>query len=166
MVVSVAKLEANQRNAQRSCGPRTENGKNRSKFNAVTHGMRAESLVLLGKPAAAAQVFRESVANFEEMSPRTASNRYRRSGLADAYSGLGGAYSILATAGNITANQKREYWEEARSSCQKSLALWNDKEKRGELESAEHESAPRVAHCLATSEEHLRSLSLPLSGPH
>jgi non-specific serine/threonine protein kinase/serine/threonine-protein kinase len=137
----------------------------RSNFGFSDNGI-AESLVLLGKPAAAARVFRESVAIFEEMSPRTASNRYLRSGLADAYSGLGGAYSILATAGNITANQKREHWEEARSSCQKSLALWNDKEKRGELESAEHESAPRVAHCLATSEEHLHNLTLPRNGPH
>jgi hypothetical protein len=92
------------------------------------------------------------------MSPRTASNRYLRTGLADAYSGLGGAYSILAAAGNVRADQKRQYWEEARSSCQKSLALWNDKQKRGELESNERESAPRVAQCIATSEEHLHNL--------
>jgi hypothetical protein len=47
MTVSAAKLEANRRNALKSCGPRTEAGKNRSKLNAVTHGMRAETLVLL-----------------------------------------------------------------------------------------------------------------------
>ena len=46
MVVSAAKLEANRRNAQKSTGPRTEEGKQRSSFNAVTHGMRAETLVL------------------------------------------------------------------------------------------------------------------------
>ena len=46
MVVSAAKLEANLRNARRSTGPRTEEGKERAKFNAVTHGMRAETLVL------------------------------------------------------------------------------------------------------------------------
>src|SRR5260370_2777101 len=46
MVVSAAKLEANSRNAARSCGPKTESGKNRSKFNALTHGMRAETPVL------------------------------------------------------------------------------------------------------------------------
>jgi hypothetical protein len=40
MVVSAAKLEANSRNAARSCGPKTEDGKNRSKFNALKHGMR------------------------------------------------------------------------------------------------------------------------------
>jgi hypothetical protein len=47
MTVSAAKLEANRRNALKSCGPRTEAGKNRSKLNAVTHGMRAETLVLV-----------------------------------------------------------------------------------------------------------------------
>ena len=47
MTVSAAKLEANRRNAQKSSGPRTEAGKNRAKLNAVIHGMRAETLVLL-----------------------------------------------------------------------------------------------------------------------
>lgn len=132
----------------------------KSNFGFSDNGI-AETLIRLGKPAAAVRIFRESVTSFEEMSPRTTSNRYPRSGLADAYSGLGGAYSMLAISGNIAASQEREYWEEARSSCQKSLALWNDKEKRGELESAEHESASRVAHCVATTEEHLHHLSLP-----
>ena len=47
MPVSEAKLEANRRNTMRSCGPRSEAGKSRSKLNAVKHGMRAETLVLL-----------------------------------------------------------------------------------------------------------------------
>ena len=47
MTVSAAKLEANRRNAMRSCGPRTESGKQHSKLNAVKHGMRAATLVLL-----------------------------------------------------------------------------------------------------------------------
>jgi hypothetical protein len=47
MTVSAAKLEANRRNAMMSCGPRTESGKQRSKLNAVKHGMRVATLVLL-----------------------------------------------------------------------------------------------------------------------
>jgi hypothetical protein len=46
MVVSQAKLEANRRDAARSTGPRTESGKNKSKFNALDHGCRAKTLVL------------------------------------------------------------------------------------------------------------------------
>ncbi len=111
----------------------------------------AQSLVALGKPAEAIKIFQESVANFEEMSPRTASSRYLRSGLADAYSGLGGAYSILATSKHMPSQKNIEYWREARASCQKSLALWDDKQKRGELESVEREDPAKVAQCVATA---------------
>ena len=46
MAVSAAKLEANRRNAQRSTGPRTEEGKRNSKMNALKYGDRAKTLVL------------------------------------------------------------------------------------------------------------------------
>jgi hypothetical protein len=46
MAVSAAKLEANRRNAQKSTGPRTEEGKKNSSLNATKHGLRAETLVL------------------------------------------------------------------------------------------------------------------------
>ncbi len=47
MVVTEAKLAANRRNAQKSTGPRTDAGKEKAKMNATTHGLRAETLVLL-----------------------------------------------------------------------------------------------------------------------
>jgi hypothetical protein len=47
MAVSEAKLEANRRNAQKSTGPRTDEGKKIAKMNATKHGLRAESLVVL-----------------------------------------------------------------------------------------------------------------------
>src|SRR5271166_3492668 len=53
MTVSAAKIEANRRNAMLSCGPRSEAGKSRSKLNAVKHGMRAATLVLLDEDAQA-----------------------------------------------------------------------------------------------------------------
>jgi hypothetical protein len=53
MAISEARLEANRRNSRKSCGPRTESGKLRSKLNAVKHGMRAATLVLLDEDAQA-----------------------------------------------------------------------------------------------------------------
>ena len=47
------KIEANRRNAQRSTGPRTEAGRNKVKFNALTHGLTAETVVLPHEDAAA-----------------------------------------------------------------------------------------------------------------
>ena len=38
---SSRRAEANRRNAQKSTGPRTAEGKARSRFNAVKHGMSA-----------------------------------------------------------------------------------------------------------------------------
>ena len=116
----------------------------------------ARGLMGMGKLDAAVKVFRESIVTFEELSPQTTSNRYVRSGLVDDYWGLGKAYATLASGQNIPQSQRREYWEESRSSCQKSLALWNDKEKRGELESGEREQSVPVAQCVARSEAHLR----------
>ena len=46
--ISQAKLEANRRNAQRSTGPRTEEGKGTSSMNAVTHGALAQGVITRG----------------------------------------------------------------------------------------------------------------------
>ena len=45
-MATAAQMEANRRNAQKSTGPRTEQGKNRSRLNALDHGCRANVLVL------------------------------------------------------------------------------------------------------------------------
>ncbi len=46
---SAARIEANRRNAQKSTGPRTQAGKERSRFNAVKHGQRATLPILPGE---------------------------------------------------------------------------------------------------------------------
>jgi len=114
------------------------------------------SLIATGKHNAAIKVFRESIGIFEAMSPKTTPNRYTRSGLADAYSGLGDAFSALASAKGVAANQRHELWKQAHSAYEQSLGLWQDKEKRGELESGEREESAKVAASLATSEAQLR----------
>jgi hypothetical protein len=45
-MVSEARLAANRRNAQKSTGPKTQSGKDKSRFNALDHGCRAKMLVL------------------------------------------------------------------------------------------------------------------------
>jgi len=131
----------------------------KANFGFSNNGI-AHSLVALGKPLAAAVVFRESIATFQEMSPQTNSDRYPRSGLAEAFSGLGEAYSVLANGKHLPANEKRGYWQDALSSCQKGLALWNDKEKRGELDSEERQVSAAAAQCAAESEAQLGKLGV------
>jgi hypothetical protein len=49
-------IEANRRNAQRSTGPRTENGKSVSRMNALKSGMHARSLVIFDESSADLEV--------------------------------------------------------------------------------------------------------------
>jgi hypothetical protein len=48
-MASVAQLTANRANAQRSTGPRSEEGKAASRFNALTYGLEARSRVIPGE---------------------------------------------------------------------------------------------------------------------
>ena len=44
-MTSFKQIEANRRNARRSTGPSTEQGKQRSRCNAVRHGLTAETVI-------------------------------------------------------------------------------------------------------------------------
>jgi hypothetical protein len=44
-VTSLKRIAANRRNASKSTGPRTEEGKHRSRHNAVRHGLTAETVI-------------------------------------------------------------------------------------------------------------------------
>jgi hypothetical protein len=48
MNITPEKLEANRRNAEKSTGPKTENGKTVSKLNALKHGLLAQTVVVCG----------------------------------------------------------------------------------------------------------------------
>jgi hypothetical protein len=52
---SSKRAEANRRNAQKSTGPKTAEGKERSRLNAVKHGLRAKTPVLPGEDPLALQ---------------------------------------------------------------------------------------------------------------
>ncbi|MHB1561796.1 MAG: hypothetical protein ACYC61_30470, partial [Isosphaeraceae bacterium] len=71
---STARIEANRKNAQKSTGPRSQAGKERSRFNALKHGMRAELPVLPGEDEAILQRRRESWE--QTLQPRDEVERY------------------------------------------------------------------------------------------
>jgi hypothetical protein len=52
-MISQRKIEANRRNSQKSTGPRTDEGKDKVKFNALKHGLTAATIVLPHEDAAA-----------------------------------------------------------------------------------------------------------------
>jgi len=69
MTVTPAKLAANRRNAQKSTGPRTAEGKKRCSRNAVTHGIFCNDLVLQGEDPKLFESFRNTL--LMELSPQT-----------------------------------------------------------------------------------------------
>jgi len=60
-LVSVKKLEANRQNSKKSTGPRTPAGKQRSRLNALKHGILAKAVVIQGGPG------RERRAEFDQL---------------------------------------------------------------------------------------------------
>ena len=59
-MATLAQLEANRANAQRSTGPRSAEGKSVSRFNALKHGVDAASIALPGEDPAAYQAFADA----------------------------------------------------------------------------------------------------------
>jgi hypothetical protein len=64
----IDRAEINRRNAQKSTGPRTPEGKSHSRFNALKHGMAAKTVVLPGEDAGVLQMRVESW--ITELQPR------------------------------------------------------------------------------------------------
>lgn len=61
--------EANKRNAQRSTGPKTAEGKRKSRLNAVKHGLTGNTVVINDEDPAAFDMLRQQL--MEEYHPRT-----------------------------------------------------------------------------------------------
>jgi hypothetical protein len=60
-MATAAQIAANRANAQKSSGPRSVEGKAASRFNALKHGMDAESIVLPGEDA---EAYRQLAENY------------------------------------------------------------------------------------------------------
>jgi hypothetical protein len=61
-MTSLKQIEANRQNALKSSGPRTAQGKQRSRQNAVRHGLTAETVITALENTADYQAFEQSVA--------------------------------------------------------------------------------------------------------
>jgi hypothetical protein len=69
-----AQIAANRANARKSTGPRTAEGKAASRFNALKHGLDAESLVIPGEDPAEFDAL--AAAYRDEFRPRTPSEHF------------------------------------------------------------------------------------------
>src|SRR6516164_5500875 len=68
-MTSFRQMEANRRNARKSTGPITEEGKQRSRCNAVRHGLTAETVIRALEDAKAYQAFEAIIiADFDAQS--------------------------------------------------------------------------------------------------
>ena len=73
MIVSDARIAANRANAQKSTGPKTAEGKERSRCNAVKHGLTGEGVALCSEDAA--EIERRFLGLQAEFRPRTEGGR-------------------------------------------------------------------------------------------
>ena len=69
-MTSLKQVDANRRNAQRSTGPRTAEGKGSSRLNAIRHGLTAQTVIPAFESSADYRCFEKGIA--EAYRPRTA----------------------------------------------------------------------------------------------
>ncbi len=60
-MATVAQIQANRLNAQKSTGPRTAEGKERASQNAIKHGLLAKEAVIAGEDPAEFEMYREGM---------------------------------------------------------------------------------------------------------
>lgn len=72
-MTSLKQIEANRFNSRKSTGPRTEEGKQQSRQNALRHGLTAETVITALENAADYQAFEASIALDHQ--PRSATER-------------------------------------------------------------------------------------------
>jgi hypothetical protein len=122
---SVSRLAANRANAQKSTGPRTEEGKANSRKNALRHGLTAKSVVLTVEDTAEYEAFRARI--LESFAPTPGVEQRIAEELADALWRLKRAQRIEAAAfDHYLDTIKREIYPEdaeARDALESEIGL-------------------------------------------
>ena len=104
-----ARAEANRRNAQRSTGPKTVEGKEKSRRNSLKHGLTGEGVVLTVEDE---EKLREDVETWsEELQPRNDSERAMIKSLVIARNRLFRGYSIELTMRERLSERAETLWE-------------------------------------------------------
>jgi hypothetical protein len=113
-----------------------------------------------GKPALALKTYRHSATRFDEMASEVNRNRYPRSGPASADSGLADVSSALGVKKESFPRVKPAFIGGRRIPPAKKVSFpWDEKEKRGELNSAECGSRKQATQCIASADTKLHTLS-------
>jgi hypothetical protein len=136
--ISEKKLEANRRNAQKSAGPRTQKGKDRSRWNALKHGLLSKQVVVPlkeGKESEAA--WERLLAQLrEDLAPQGALEEMMVERIAASYWRLGRAvrFETAEIAKQLESTQRDEVSEQSKRllTSRQRLRL-DDDEARGEL---------------------------------
>jgi hypothetical protein len=75
-MTSFRQIEANRRNARKSTGPISEEGKRRSRCNAVRHGLTAETVIGALEDAEDYKAFEAPSPRIMMLNPRSSGNWY------------------------------------------------------------------------------------------
>ena len=126
MTLTPEKLAANRRNAQKSTGPRTAEGKVAAKLNAVKHGLLAKTVVVRGRQCqeSAAEFKQLCRAFYADLAPAGALECLLVDQIIQASWRLRRART--AEAGEITVSVDDGYWQRHRPHPQDVLGFWND----------------------------------------
>jgi hypothetical protein len=122
--MSVKQLTANRRNAQKSTGPKTHNGRAVSKMNALKHGILSKEVLVRGKHAREnAHELRKLHARFREhLNPVGPVEEMLVDQIVTAHWRLRRA--MKAESGEIALGVDNGYWERKRNNDKFTVSLW------------------------------------------
>jgi hypothetical protein len=110
-MATAKRTEANRRNAQKSTGPRTEEGKRTSSLNAYKHGLTGQRVIMTAEEAEARDRFTNSI--FEDLKPVGAMEETLVQSIADSHWRI---HRAVAIEDNIFA---AEAWNEENRAAEK-----------------------------------------------